>query len=331
MTGGAGYIGSHTCLELLRSDHEVTVIDNLCNSDSESLRRVQRLSNRTLEFYQCDIRNTRELSKIFSDYKPDAVIHFAGLKSVGKSVLEPSQYYEVNVGGTATLLSAMDKSGCKKIVFSSSATVYGEPKYLPCDERHPLNPINPYGRTKLIAENLLQDWTNAEKGRSAIALRYFNPVGADISGEIGENPVGVPTNLMPYISQVAVGRMDRLEIFGDDYDTVDGTGVRDYVHVVDLAHAHISAVEKIEKLEPFEAINIGTGKGLSVLQMLNEFERQSGRTVKKKKSPRRLGDAASVYADVSKALKKLNFTTKREVSEMCKDTWNWQRRNPGGY
>ena len=259
VTGGAGYIGSHTCLKLLRSGHQVSVVDSLYNGSEEALKRVQRLSNRTLEFSQCDVRDAQALNRVFDKYKPNAVIHFAGLKAVGESVVEPARYYDVNIGGTATLLRVMERAGCAKIVFSSSATVYGEPQYLPCDENHPLNPINPYGRTKLIGENLLQDWSSAKQGRHAVALRYFNPVGADASGLIGEDPNGIPNNLMPFISQVAVGRRDCLQVFGDDYDTLDGTGVRDYIHVVDLAKAHIAALEQIEILEPFEVINIGTG------------------------------------------------------------------------
>ena len=225
----------------------------------------------------------------------------------------------------------MERAGCNNIVFSSSATVYGEPQYLPCDENHPLAPINPYGRTKLMGENLLQDWSGAKQGRHAVALRYFNPVGADASGLIGEDPNGIPNNLMPFISQVAVGRRECLQVFGDDYETVDGTGVRDYIHVVDLALAHVAAVEQISSLAAFEAINIGAGEGLSVLQMVHEFEKQSGKTVKFQIGPRRPGDAPSVWADASKAAEKIGFTAKRGVSEMCRDTWTWQSQNPNGY
>lgn len=331
VTGGAGYIGSHTCLALLRSGHEVSVVDSLHNGSIQALRRVQRLSNRSLEFNQCDIRDEQALNRVFSQFQPDAIIHFAGLKSVGESTAEPARYYDVNVGGTATLLGAMDKSDCANIVFSSSATVYGEPQYLPCDENHPLGPINPYGRTKLMGENLLQDWSSANKARHAVALRYFNPVGADVSGLIGEDPNGIPNNLMPFVSQVAVNRRECLQIFGDDYDTIDGTGVRDYIHVVDLAQAHIAAMKQIDTLEPFEVINIGTGKGLSVLQVVKEFERQSGRTVKYQISQRRPGDAPAVWADVGKAFDKIGFRAKRGISEMCLDTWRWQSANPNGY
>lgn len=331
VTGGAGYIGSHTCLELLKSGHDVLVVDSLYSSKKEALARVQRLSNRALEFSQTDVRDAQALNRLFDRFKPDAVIHFAGLKVIGDSVAEPATYYDVNVGGTATLLKAMEQSGCLNIVFSSSATVYGEPQYLPCDENHPLNPINPYGRTKFMGENLLEDWSCAKQGRHAVALRYFNPVGADASGLIGEDPNGIPNNLMPFISQVAVGRRECLQVFGDDYDTIDGTGVRDYIHVVDLAHAHIAAVEQINTLQPFEAINIGTGKGLSVRQMVQEFEKQSGKTVKLQISQRRPGDAPAVWADASKAYSKIGFKATRGVAEMCIDTWRWQSTNPTGY
>lgn len=331
ITGGAGYIGSHTCLELLRSGHEVSVVDNLDNGREEALMRVQRLSNRTLVFSQCDVRDTHALDEIFDQFKPDAVIHFAGLKEVGESVAEPARYYDVNVGGTATLLGAMERAGCAKIVFSSSATVYGEPQYLPCDENHPLNPINPYGRTKLMGENLLEDWSSAKQDRHAVALRYFNPVGADASGVIGEDPKGIPSNLMPFVSQVAVGRRECLQVFGDDYETMDGTAVRDYIHVVDLAQAHIAAVEQINNLETFEVINIGTGKGHSVLQMVKEFERQSGKIVRYQIGQRRSGDAPAVWAEAAKASDKIGFKATRGIVEMCQDTWRWQSENPTGY
>lgn len=331
VTGGAGYIGSHTCLELLRSGHDVSVVDNLDNGSEEALVRVQRLSNRTLLFVRCDVRDAQALDGIFDQFEPDAVIHFAGLKAVGDSVAEPARYYDVNVGGTAILLGAMERAGCANIVFSSSATVYGEPEYFPCDENHPLSPINPYGRTKLMGENLLEDWSSAKHSRHAVALRYFNPVGADTSGMIGEDPNGIPNNLMPFISQVAVGRRECLQVCGDDYDTLDGTGLRDYIHVLDLARAHIAAVEQINTLEPFEVINIGTGKGLSVLQMVKEFEKQSGKTVRYQISQRRPGDVPAVWAEASKAIDKIGFKTTRGIVEMCQDTWRWQSANPTGY
>lgn len=331
VTGGAGYIGSHTCLDLLRSGHDVTVVDSLDNGSREALERVQRLSNRSLAFSQCDVRDAQALDRVIDQFRPNAVIHFAGLKAVGESVAEPARYYDVNIGGTAALLTAMERFGCDKIVFSSSATVYGEPQRLPCDENHRLNPINPYGRTKLMGENLLEDWSSATLDRHAVALRYFNPVGADVSGVIGEDPNGVPNNLMPFISQVAVGRREYLRVFGDDYDTIDGTGMRDYIHVTDLARAHVAAVEQIDNLESFEAINIGTGKGLSVLQLIQEFERQSGKTVAYQFGQRRQGDAPAVWADASKAYSKIGFKATRGIVEMCLDTWRWQSANPTGY
>jgi len=295
------------------------------------LTRVQRLSNLSLEFRYGDVRDADVLDEIFDEFIPDAVIHFAGLKAVGESVAEPARYYDVNVGGTATLLGAMERADCSNIVFSSSATVYGEPQYLPCDENHPLSPINPYGRTKLMGENLLQDWSNAKQGRHAVALRYFNPVGADASGLIGEDPNGIPNNLMPFISQVAVGRIKSLQVFGNDYDTIDGTGVRDYIHVEDLAQAHVASVEQMNNLQPFEAINVGTGEGFSVLQMIKEFEKQSGKTVRYQISQRRSGDAPAVWAEVSKAIDKIGFKASRGIVEMCQDTWRWQSRNKTGY
>ena len=331
VTGGAGYIGSHTCLELLRSGHEVWVVDNLYNGNIEALTRIKELSNRTLEFSKCDVRDAQALEEVFDQFKPDAVIHFAGLKAVGGSVAEPARYYDVNVGGTAILLGTMEQMGCKNIVYSSSATVYGEPQYLPCDENHPLDPINPYGRTKLMGESLLKDWSSAVQGRHAVALRYFNPVGADGSGQIGEDPHSIPNNLMPFISQVAVGHRECLQVFGDDYDTIDGTGARDYVHVSDLAKAHIAAVERISALGSFDVINIGTGEGLSVIQIIKEFEKQSGRAVAYQIGPRRSGDTPAVWVDVVKAEKKLDFTAKLGISEMCQDKWLWQSANPHGY
>ena len=292
---------------------------------------MQRLSNRTLAFEQCDVRDAQALNRIFNQFKPDAVIHFAGLKAVGESVAEPARYYDVNVGGTAALLGAMERAGCANIVFSSSATVYGEPHYLPCDENHLLAPINPYGRTKLMGENLLEDWSSAKQDRHAVALRYFNPVGADASGLIGEDPKGIPNNLMPFISQVAVGRRECLQVFGDDYDTIDGTGVRDYIHVVDLAQAHIAAVEQINTLEPFEVINVGTGEGFSVLQLVKEFEKQSGKKIAYQIGQRRPGDAPALWADATKAISKIGFSATRGIVEMCQDTWRWQSENPTGY
>ena len=331
VTGGAGYIGSHTALKLLRAGHEVYVIDSLCNSSKHALERVQKLANRSLQFYQCDVRSLCALKWVFDSFKPDATIHFAGLKSVSESVLHPAVYNEVNVEGTSNVLSAMDHAGCEKLVFSSSATVYGNPIYLPCDEDHPCDPVNPYGRTKLIGENLICEWANRKQDRHAVALRYFNPVGADESGMLGEDPKGVPNNLMPYIAQVAVGSRECLIVFGDDYETLDGTGVRDYIHVLDLAQAHVSSVEQLDKLSQFEVINIGTGAGYSVLQILMEFEKQSGKAIPWKVSARRKGDVPAIWADTTKAFNKLGFTAVRGAAEMCLDTWRWQKINPDGY
>lgn len=331
VTGGAGYIGSHTCLELLRSGHEVYIVDNLCNGNIEAIRRVISLSNVRIDYNICDVRDADALDKTFEDFKPEAVIHFAGLKSINESITDPDRYYNVNVGGMEVLLEVMERKNCNCIVFSSSATVYGVPQYLPCDEAHPLNPINPYGRTKLISENLLRRWSSAREERRAVALRYFNPVGADTSGAIGEDPNGTPNNLMPFIAQVAVGRRKCLYIFGDDYETIDGTGVRDYIHVIDLAHAHVSAVEQIKMLVPFEVFNIGTGIGISVMQMIKQFEKQTGKSLKFQMAPRRPGDTPEIRADVSKVEKKLRIRARKSVAEMCIDTWRWQRLNPNGY
>jgi UDP-glucose 4-epimerase len=279
VTGGAGYVGSHTCVELLEAGHEVFVVDNLCNGHEAALERVRGITNRELQFMNADIRDSNALDKIFNDFKPEAVIHFAGLKAVGESVADPLKYYDVNVGGSISLLTAMTKAECSNIVFSSSATVYGDPKYLPYDEEHPTNPVNPYGRTKLIIENIINDWTKVDTKRRGTILRYFNPVGAHESGQIGEEPIGVPNNLMPYIAQVAGGRRKHLNIYGTDYETADGTGARDYIHVVDLALAHTSALNKNE-LNNFEILNIGGGIGTTVLELVSKFEEISGIPIK---------------------------------------------------
>ena len=270
VTGGAGYIGSHTCVELLQADHEVFVIDNLSNGHEAALDRIRLITNRELQFTNADIRDANALDNIFNTFKPEAVIHFAGLKAVGESVANPLKYYEVNVGGSVSLLSAMSKAECNNIVFSSSATVYGKPKYLPYDEEHPTNPVNPYGRTKLMIENIIHDWTKVDLKRKGTVLRYFNPVGAHESGQIGEEPIGIPNNLMPYIAQVADGRREYLNIFGNDYDTADGTGARDYIHVVDLALAHTSVLNQ-NKLDRFEVLNIGAGKSTTVLELVSKY------------------------------------------------------------
>ena len=330
VTGGAGYIGSHTCVELLEAGHEVFVVDNLCNGHEAALKRVQNITNCELQFMNVDIRDTNALDNIFNSFKPKAVIHFAGLKAVGESVKDPLSYYDVNVGGSISLLSAMSKVGCDNIVFSSSATVYGKPEYLPYDEKHPTNPANPYGRTKLIVENIINDWTSEVSNRKGTVLRYFNPVGAHESGQIGEEPIGIPNNLMPYIAQVADGRREYLNIFGNDYETADGTGARDYIHVVDLALAHISALN-LNKFNKFEVLNIGAGKSTTVLELVSKFEDITGVLIKFKYLPRREGDLAAFWADSSKAFEKMNWQPERNIKKICEDTWRWHKLNPIGY
>ena len=330
VTGGAGYIGSHTCVELLNAGHEVFVIDNLSNGHEAALERVKIITNCELEFVNADIRDSSALDNIFNFFKPEAVIHFAGLKAVGESVADPLAYYDVNVGGSISLLAAMSKAECNNIVFSSSATVYGKPVYLPYDEEHPTNPVNPYGRTKLMIENIIEDWTKVGTLRNGVILRYFNPVGAHESGQIGEEPKGIPNNLMPYIAQVANGRRDHLNIFGNDYDTLDGTGARDYIHVVDLALAHINALSQ-NKLNRFEVLNVGSGKSTTVLQLLKNFENISGIKIKSKYLPRRNGDLAAFWADSSKAFEKMSWRPERNIKKICEDTWRWHTYNPNGY
>ena len=330
VTGGAGYIGSHTCVELLEAGHEVFVIDNLCNGHEAALERVRSITNCELQFKNADIRDSDALDEIFYNFKPEAVIHFAGLKAVGESVLDPVKYYDINVGGSISLLAAMSNADCNNIVFSSSATVYGKPQYLPYDEEHPTIPVNPYGRTKLIIENIINDWSKVDTKRKGIVLRYFNPVGAHESGQIGENPIGVPNNLMPYIAQVAIGRRDHLNIFGNDYDTADGTGVRDYIHVVDLAVAHLCALNE-KKLDRFEVLNVGGGKGTSVLDLIKSFEDVYGAAIKFKHLPRRGGDLAAFWADSSKSFEKMNWQSKRNIKQICEDTWRWHQLHPSGF
>ena len=330
VTGGAGYIGSHTCVELLEVGHEVFVVDNLCNGHEAAIERVRGITNRELQFTNADIRDANALDEIFNTFKPDAVIHFAGLKAVGESVADPVKYYDVNVGGSISLLTAMSKAECTNIVFSSSATVYGEPQYLPYDEKHPTNPVNPYGRTKLIIENIINDWTKVDKERKGTILRYFNPVGAHESGQIGEEPIGIPNNLMPYIAQVADGRREYLNIFGNDYETTDGTGARDYIHVVDLADAHIRAIVS-KRLDNFEILNVGGEKSTTVLELLQSFELISGIPIKYKYLPRRDGDIAASLADSSKALKKMNWKKEKSIKNICEDTWRWHKYNPTGF
>lgn len=331
VTGGAGYIGSHTVLELVGAGHEVLSCDNYCNSSPEVLARVRRLTNAAIGEAEVDVRDRSRLDEIMADFRPDVVIHFAGLKAVGASGKFPLEYYDNNVAGTLSLLQAMDKAGCTKIIFSSSATVYGEPKYLPYDESHPLDPANTYGRTKLLAEQLIEDWSKATSDASAVILRYFNPVGAHPSGEIGEDPHGVPDNLMPYISQVAVGRRPHLTVFGDDYETRDGTAERDYIHVVDLARSHVAAVNFSSAAKGCEAFNIGTGKAYSVRDVVGAFEAASGKPIPLQVGPRREGDLPSYYSDTSKSIEALDWRAEYQLDEICQTIWNWQSKNPDGF
>jgi UDP-glucose 4-epimerase len=331
VTGGAGYIGSHTLLQLLRDQHEVLVLDNFSNSTYEALRRVKLLTNADFGVCEGDIRDEGLLDETFTDFKPEVVIHFAGLKAVGESHEMPLEYYSQNVTGSIELLRAMHRNGCRRIVFSSSATVYGEAKYLPYDENHPLRPINPYGRTKHFVEEIIRDWTSSWKDASAVILRYFNPVGADMSGRIAEDPNGTPNNLVPYIAQVAAGRLPHLNVFGDNYNTRDGTGERDYIHVEDLARAHMAAIGFAEKRNGCEAINVGTGRGATVLEMVNAFEEASGRKIPYKVTAQREGDVARSIAAVGKAKKLLGWEAKLGIKDMCQTTWHWQSSNPIGF
>jgi UDP-glucose 4-epimerase len=331
VTGGAGYIGSHTCVELLNAGHEVFVIDNLFNGHEEALERVQDITNCKLQFMDADIRDSSALGKIFNVFKPETVIHFAGLKAVGESVADPMKYYDVNVCGSVSLLKAMKRFKCNNIVFSSSATVYGKPIYLPYDELHPTSPVNPYGRNKLMIEEIIQDWVISDAKNKGISLRYFNPIGAHPSGLIGEAPCGVPNNLMPYISQVAIGDRKFLKIFGNDYETSDGTGLRDYIHVHDLANAHLKALQRQSLLKDFEVINIGIGHGETVLGLIEKFEQASGKVINFKTAPRRAGDLPAFWSDSSKAKKLLDWEAERTITQMCEDSWRWQSNNLYGY
>lgn len=331
VTGGAGYIGSHTCIEMLNAGYDVVVIDNLDNSSNESLNRVEKITGKSVRFYENDVRDREALRKIFTDNNIEAVIHFAGLKAVGESVREPIMYYTNNLESTLTLIEVMTEFNVKKIVFSSSATVYGVAKEMPLKEGMPLGAINPYGRTKLFIEEILRDLFVADKDWSIAILRYFNPIGAHKSGIIGEDPKGIPNNLMPYIAQVAVGKLEKLHVFGNDYNTVDGTGVRDYIHVVDLADGHVKAVDWALKNKGCEEINLGTGNGTSVLQLRDAFVKASGVEVPYVIDPRRPGDPDEVYADASKALNLLGWKALRGIDEMCEDSWRWQNNNPNGY
>jgi len=330
-TGGAGYIGSHTCVELLQNGHEVVVVDNLQNSKYEAVRRVQEITGRELLFYKADLRDKNELEKIFRQNKIDAVIHFAGLKAVGESTQIPLEYYQNNITGTLTLCEVMRQAKVKTIVFSSSATVYGNPKTVPITEDFPLSAANPYGRTKLMIEEILGDLRISDSSWNIAVLRYFNPVGSHQSGKIGEDPHGIPNNLFPYISQVAIGRLKEVSVYGNDYPTPDGTGVRDYIHVVDLAAGHLKALDKIKGKSGLLVYNLGTGRGYSVLEAIAAFAKASGKKIPFKIVGRRPGDIPTCYADPSKANRELNWKALKGIDEMCADVWRWQTANPDGF
>ncbi len=332
VTGGAGYIGSHTVLELLNAGYEVVVVDNLYNSSKKSLEIVKRETKKEIKFYQADVRDKEKLEEIFKNEKNIfAVIHFAGLKAVGESCEIPLAYYDNNISGTICLCEIMEKYNCKNIIFSSSATVYGDPKEVPITENFDLSVTNPYGRTKLMLEEILRDVHNADNNWNVVLLRYFNPIGAHICGDMGEDPNRIPNNLLPYITQVAVGKLKQVSVFGNDYDTKDGTGVRDYIHVVDLAKGHVKAIKKLEKNSGVSVYNLGTGKGYSVLEVIKNMEKAVGKKIPYIITERRKGDIAECYADSSKAEKELNWKAKLDISRMCEDSWRWQKKHPNGY
>lgn len=332
VTGGAGYIGTHTVIELLAVGHGVTIVDNLVNSKLEAVRRVQAISGKTVAFHQVDLLDRAALDRVFAANRFDAVIHFAALKAVGESVHKPLAYYQNNLNGTLVLLDVMRAHACRTIVFSSSATVYGVPASVPINEDFPLSATNPYGRTKLMIEEILRDLQASDPAWRVALLRYFNPVGAHISGRIGEDPNGIPNNLLPYIAQVAIGKLAKLRVYGADYPTPDGTGVRDYIHVVDLASGHLAAMDRLTSAaDGVLTVNLGTGRGYSVLEMIRAFEQASGKTVPYEIASRRAGDVASCYADPTRAAKLLGWKATRGVTEMCADAWRWQSQNPGGY
>lgn len=332
VTGGSGFIGSHTVVELLEAGKEVVVIDNLSNSSPVALKRVEEITGKHVVFYQADIRDREALEEVFAKETIESCIHFAGLKAVGESVEKPWEYYDNNITGTLTLVDVMRKHGVKNIIFSSSSTVYGDPDSVPVTEESPLKKCtNPYGSTKFMLEQILTDIQTADPEWNVVLLRYFNPIGAHKSGRIGENPNGIPNNLMPYITQVAVGKRERLGVFGDDYDTPDGTGVRDYIHVVDLARGHVKALKKIEEKAGLCIYNLGTGQGYSVLDVVKNFEEASGVKIPYEILPRRAGDIAANYADASKALRELGWKAEYTLKDMCADSWNWQKNNPDGY
>ncbi|PPD01173.1 MAG: UDP-glucose 4-epimerase GalE [Methylotenera sp.] len=331
ITGGAGYIGSHTCLQMIEAGHEVIVLDNLSNSRIESINRIERLSRARIKFVEADIRDKAAMRMVFEKYDISAVIHFAGLKAVGESNQKPLLYYDNNVVGSLNLFEVMNEFNVKTIVFSSSATVYGDPISVPIEESFPLTATNPYGRTKLMIEDILRDLHASDSKWRVALLRYFNPIGAHSSGLIGEDPNGIPNNLLPYVSQVAVGRLPTLRVYGNDYATHDGTGVRDYIHVVDLADGHVDALEYLLKKEDFITLNLGTGKGFSVLDVVRAFSKASDKSIPYEFLPRRMGDIAMNYADTKLAMELLGWSAKRSLDEMCNDTWKWQSNNPNGY
>lgn len=332
VTGGAGYIGSHTCVELLNAGHEVVVVDNLCNASEKSMQRVQEITGKQLTFYKADILDRNALETIFTKESVDAVIHFAGLKAVGESVAKPLEYYYNNISGTLILCDVMRKHGVKNIIFSSSATVYGNPAIIPITEECPKGTItNPYGQTKGMLEQILTDLHTADPEWNVVLLRYFNPIGAHKSGKIGEDPKGIPNNLVPYITQVAIGKLEQLNVYGNDYDTPDGTGVRDYIHVVDLAVGHVKALKKIEDKSGVTVYNLGTGIGYSVLDIVAAFEKACGKKIPYVIKGRRAGDIATCYSDASKAKRELGWEAEHSLDDMCKDSWNWQSANPNGY
>lgn len=330
VTGGAGYIGSHTCVELLNAGEEIVVVDDFSNSKPRALEIIREITGKDFKFYEATLLDRDAMEKIFTENSIDSVIHFAGFKAVGESVQKPIEYYHNNLTGTLILCDVMRKHGCKRIVFSSSATVYGSPKSVPIKEDFPLSTTNPYGSTKLMIEGILQDIYVSDKEWSIALLRYFNPIGAHKSGKLGENPNGIPNNLMPYIQQVAVGKLPRLGVFGNDYPTHDGTGVRDYIHVVDLALGHVKAIEKLRTMTGVGIWNLGTGKGSSVLDVVKAFEAASGVTIPYDIKPRRAGDIAECYADPSKAQAELGWTAQRDIAEMCEDSWRFIKNNPEG-
>ena len=331
VTGGAGYIGSHTCVELLNAGEDIVILDNLSNSKERAVEIIKELTGKDFKFYKADLLDRAAVEKVFEENDIDSVIHFAGLKAVGESVRKPIEYYHNNITGTLILCDVMRNHGCKRIVFSSSATVYGSPKSVPIREDFPLSTTNPYGSTKLMIEGILQDICKSDDQWSVALLRYFNPIGAHKSGKLGENPNGIPNNLMPYIQQVAVGKLPCLGVFGNDYPTHDGTGVRDYIHVVDLALGHIKAVEKVLSCKEINIYNLGTGIGYSVLDIVKAFEKASGVKINYKIAPRRPGDLATCYSDPSKANKELGWKAERDLEKMCEDSWRWQKNNPNGF